>query len=82
MGDVICVKTFGTRLDAEVAKSVLAANGIYSYICGDDVGGLGYGVGFTSGGIRLVTAKRDARDALRVLGGTDSGELDLQESTE
>jgi len=36
----VTVKTFNTRLDAQVAKGLLGANGILSRISSDDAGGM------------------------------------------
>ena len=68
MSDLMCVKTFGSRLEADLAKGVLAANGIEALVCADDAGGMRPDLAFTSGGVRLVVAGEDAKDALRVLG--------------
>jgi hypothetical protein len=39
MKNLIVVKTFNTRIEAELAKGLLAANNIHSIIISDDEGG-------------------------------------------
>ena len=36
----VCIRTFASRTQAEVIKSVLAARGIQSFVIGDDAGGM------------------------------------------
>ena len=40
MDDVICVKTFASRIEANIAKGMLESNDILSYISADDEGGM------------------------------------------
>ena len=39
MSNTVNVRTFGSEIEAEIAKEVLAANGIKSSIVADDMGG-------------------------------------------
>ncbi len=65
--ELVCVKTFNTRLDADLARAVLASHGITSAVCGDDCGGSVVELVPTSGGIRLVVSQSDTRAAARIL---------------
>lgn len=59
------VKTYVTRPDAELGKSVLAANGIEATIASDDAGTTGPGLAFTRG-VRLVVHQDDIQKAEQV----------------
>lgn len=64
MTDLICVKKFADRHDADVAKSVLDANKIESFIQTDDAGGM---YPFMTEGIRLFVKKTDVQKAKKIL---------------
>jgi hypothetical protein len=70
------VATFGTRTDAELAQSALAAAGIPSEIAADDAGGA-YPFDL-SGGARLLVDEADAEDAATVLAGEPNGDATEQ----
>jgi len=72
MADLVCIRTYATRVDAELAKALLEANDIYAAVSADDLGGClpGTPLGFV-GGARLLVAQADIEDALEVLEGTD-----------
>jgi hypothetical protein len=40
INNAVCVLTFSSRAQAEVAQSVLSASGIQSFVTGDDAGGM------------------------------------------
>jgi len=64
MSDTVCVQTFRTRIEAQVAKSVLDAATIHSYIQADDAGGM-YPLQLspTTGSVALMVNKKDAKKA-------------------
>ena len=67
MSELICVKTFANRLEAELAKSVLESNAIKSSVSADDAGGMRPDLGFTSGGVKLFVLDENAERALELL---------------
>jgi len=42
MSDIICIKTYQYRHEAESAVGTLEANGISAFASGDDYGGAGF----------------------------------------
>lgn len=64
MADLICIKRFADRHDADVAKSVLDANGVESFIQSDDAGGM---YPFMTEQIQLLIKKTDIQTAKKVL---------------
>ena len=40
MPDMVVLKTFGSRMAAELAQTILAANGIAAIVLSDDAGGM------------------------------------------
>jgi len=61
MAASVKLRTFNYRHEAELARSVLAAEGIAATITADDAGGQGIGIQFTNGVILWVTATDQAR---------------------
>lgn len=64
MTEFVCIKKFGDRHDADVAKSVLDASGISSFIQSDDAGGM---YPFMTEQIRLLIKKTDIDRAKKIL---------------
>ena len=64
MADLVCIKKFADRHDADVAKSVLDANRIDSYIQADDAGGM---YPFMTEQIQLLVKKTDVQEASNIL---------------
>jgi hypothetical protein len=64
INQLICVKRFADRQSADVAKSVLNANAIESFIQMDDAGGM---YPFMTEQIRLMVKKTDAQEATKIL---------------
>ncbi len=58
------VKSFASRLEAELAKSKLQSERIESYISADDLGGMSF---FFQQGVDLKVAKEDLQAACRIL---------------
>ncbi len=67
MSELICLKTFANRLEAELAKSVLESNAIKASVSADDAGGMRPDLGFTSGGVKLFVLDENAERALELL---------------
>ncbi len=66
VGSIVCIKTFATRPEAELAKGMLAAGGIRAVVSVDDFGGLRPEVAFSRGARLLVDAGQAGR-ALEIL---------------
>jgi Putative prokaryotic signal transducing protein len=63
--DLINIKTFSSRQDAELAKGLLAANGVNAVVSGDDYGGINPGLAFSSG-VRLLVKEEEVVNAKRI----------------
>ncbi|MGB2868779.1 MAG: DUF2007 domain-containing protein [Bacteroidota bacterium] len=66
---LVVIKTFGSEIDARVAKSLLDSKGIDSIIEKDDVGGLQPNFQLTSG-VNLIVREKDKQKAVRLLDST------------
>lgn len=67
--ETVCVKTFLTRPEAEVAKSVLDANGIECFVLADDEGGMSpFPMRASTTGVGLFVRKADVMNAKNLLG--------------
>jgi hypothetical protein len=67
MSNLVCVKTFPDRLQADMAKQLLEANGITASVSADDMGGMRPDLAFTSGGVKLFVLDENADKALALL---------------
>ncbi len=67
MSDMICVGTFPSRLEAEMAQGLLESAGIRSMIAADDCGGARPHMLLGSGGARLIVLQERAEEAAEVL---------------
>ena len=70
MADLVSIKTFLHRHEAELAKGLLAEQNIEAMISADDLGGYRSHLAFGMGGVRLLVKKEDvdkAKEALEVL---------------
>ncbi|MFH1655053.1 MAG: DUF2007 domain-containing protein [Candidatus Omnitrophota bacterium] len=73
MADLISIKTFLHRHEAELAKGLLSEKGIEAIVQADDCGGYRPHLTFGTGGVQLLVRKEDkqrAEEALRVIGGS------------
>ena len=70
MSDTVIIKTYLTRLDAEMAQSLLEANNIKAIVEGDDCGGLQPNIALVSGGFDLIVSQADSETAKELLGGS------------
>ena len=64
--DLIIVHTFNYRHEAEMARSVLDANGVFAVVFSDDAGGQEIGLQFVHGA-RLIVKQKDERLAKTIL---------------
>ena len=67
MSKIVCLKTFPDYLEADMAKSLLEANGIKASVSADDAGGMRPDLAFTSGGVRLFVLDENADKSLELL---------------
>ena len=67
VSEVVCIKTFPYRAEAELAKSALESSGIKAVVTGDDCAGLYPAVGVGSGGVGLLVLHERAAEALEIL---------------
>lgn len=68
MADLIKIKVFAYRHEAEMIKGFLEKEGIKSVIIADDVGGHRPDIAFIRGGVGLLVSKEDepkANEALK-----------------
>jgi hypothetical protein len=65
--DLVVVHAFGSRQEAEMAKSALAGAGIDAMIQADSVGGMRAHVAWSGAGFKVLVREEDAGDAREVL---------------
>jgi hypothetical protein len=65
--DLICIRTFATRFEAETAQSFLEGNRIRSIVSADDCAGLRPFLLVGDGGARLLVRDDDAERAAQFL---------------
>ena len=71
--DLICIRTYDNREEAEFVRGFLEANEIRADVFADDCGGWRPGL-HTSEGLRLMVVQKDAERALQLLEQIDEGE--------
>ena len=74
MSDLVCVKTFSGRLEAEIAKGMLEAHGIKAMVAADDAGGFRPELAF-SFGVRLLVLEGNAEQALSLIEASEGAGL-------
>lgn len=67
MAKFVCVKTFPSRVEAEVANSVLAANGINAIITADDKGGMAVPFVYGNKGVQVFVSSGEVDKSLALL---------------
>ncbi|MBD3308998.1 hypothetical protein GF339_21505 [candidate division KSB3 bacterium] len=63
--DFVAFKTYSTRYEAELAKSVLEANGVAAHIASDDAGGVRPELAFFRG-VQLLVNEQDLQTAQQI----------------
>ncbi len=71
--DLICVRIYDNREEAEFVRGLLEANGVHADVFADDCGGWRPGL-HSSEGLRLMVPQRDGEKALQLLKQIDEGE--------
>ena len=69
MPNLVCIKKFSTRIEADMAKSVLEGNGIKSEVFADHCFGIGQTLQDSAPMARLMVNKEDEEKATEVLEG-------------
>ena len=64
--DLVCIKTYNNRLEAELEKGRLDSQGIQAMISADDAGGMRPDLSWSTG-VRLLVKQEDAHRALEIL---------------
>lgn len=67
MTDLVYIKTYLNRPEAELAKGFLEANGIKAMVSADDAGGMRPDLMQATGGVRLLVREEDREVAIRLL---------------
>ncbi len=67
MADIICIKNYNNRVEAELAKSFLEDSDIEATVSTDDCGGWYPHLLFGTGGARLLVKEEEAQKALEIL---------------
>lgn len=73
------IERFTSRTDAEMARSVLEANGIAAYVSGDDAGGLHPELPYGIGGTAVVVPDERYAEAVALLDDELGAPADLAE---
>jgi hypothetical protein len=68
---LVVIHSFGSQMDAELAKSALESAGIESMIQSDSAGGMRPHLGWASGGFKLLVRQEDEEAARRAPEPTD-----------
>ena len=76
--ELVIVKTFGSRPEADIAKGALASAGIDAMIQADTAGGMREHLAWSGTGFRLLVREEDAPTALAVL--TPANEASLNDA--
>jgi hypothetical protein len=79
---LVVIKTFSTRIEAELARMALEARGIQAIIRADDCGGMHSAMAFSIGHPRLLVFDVDAEVALKLLEMKQAWDSDYIESDE
>ena len=67
MSELVCIKTYNSRLEAEMEKNFLESEGIDAILSADDAGGMRPDLLWGTGGVRLLIRKEDTVKALQIL---------------
>ena len=67
MSNLVCLTTFETREQADMAKAMLESNGIKASVSADDAGGARPHLAFTSGGVQLFVLDKNLEKATAIL---------------
>ena len=74
MTQLVCVQTFRTRAEAELAQASLEAAGIHATVRADDAGGTEPALVLTTGGAKVLVHLADAARARARIGSQTSAQ--------
>ncbi len=80
MDRLVCIKVFESRMEAEMAQGVLAAEGIEARVLSDDAGGLYPAILLGTGGARLMVNQVAVDEATELLEALDTSSSNGDES--
>jgi hypothetical protein len=67
MDEIVCIKTYPSRIEAQIAKGLLEKNGIKAIVSADDAGGMHPDLLWGTGGARLLVQEKDKEKAASLL---------------
>ena len=67
MADLVRIKTYQSRIEAELVKGFLESKNIKAMVSADDAGGAHPALLWATGGARLLVKKKDIQKAIKVL---------------
>ncbi len=79
MDKLVCIKVFESRMEAEMAQGVLAAEGIEARVLSDDAGGVYPAILLGTGGAKLMVNQAAVGEAMELLEALDAGSSDGDE---
>ena len=79
--DLICIRTFVHRYEADIAVSLLQSQNLPAMVMAEDQGGLSPHLLAASGGARLIVRAEDAEAALHLLDEDPVDVTDFAEDT-
>jgi len=71
MADLICIRKYNNRIEAEIARGLLEANNIPAVVAADDAGGMRPHLLLGDAAVRLTVREEDAEKARQLLEDTD-----------
>jgi hypothetical protein len=67
MEEIVCIKTFERRVEAEMARGLLQNSGIEAQVLSDDMGGTNPAILTSTGGSKLFVRAEDSERAAEIL---------------
>src|SRR5260221_9794467 len=77
--NLVCVWVYGSRMEADLAKSLLDAAGIPALSEADTAGGMREHLAWSGAGFKIVVREEDAAEARELLTETAKGDVALDE---
>ena len=65
--ELVCIKTYSNRTEAELAAGFLKKNNIKAIVSADDAGGVNPALLWSRGGVKLLVREEDEKTALHIL---------------
>jgi hypothetical protein len=74
MADLVCIRVFESRLEAEMAAGLLSGSDVYARVQSDDAGGTTPALLPVTGGAKLLVRREDVERASEILRAMSSDE--------